>query len=94
MVQKWDMHKLENNIVSKVQNEEDSVMTTVETRVQDAMMSQIENLVIPRVELAMKSVNASSGHELGSVVLDRNQRDFSGIFKSLQMTASSRMNSR
>ena len=68
-------------------------MTTVETRVQDAMMIEIENLVIPRVELALKSVNALSGHEFGSVVLDPDQRDFSGNIEGLQMTASSRMNS-
>ena len=41
----------------------------------------------------MKSVNASSGLVVGSVVLDRDQRDFSGNIQSLQMAASSRINS-
>ena len=41
----------------------------------------------------MKSVNASSGHEVGSVVLDPDQRDFSGNIEGLQMTTSSRTNS-
>ena len=47
-----DMHILEENIVSKVQNEVDNVMTTVKTRIQDAVLTAIECLVIPRVELA------------------------------------------
>ena len=46
-----DMHTLEENIVSKVRNEVDIVMTLVETRVQDAVLTAIQNLVMPRVEL-------------------------------------------
>ena len=49
-----DIHKLEENIVSKVRNEVDNVMMTVGARFQDALLTAIENLVIPRVELAMK----------------------------------------
>ena len=45
-------------------------MTAVESRVQDAVLTSIENLVIPLVELAMKSVNALSGRGVESVVLD------------------------
>ena len=68
-------------------------MTTVETRVQDAAMTEKESLVIPRVELAMKSVNASYGQGVVSVVLDPDQGDFSVNIEGLQMTASSRINS-
>ena len=65
-----DMHTLAKNIVSKVRSEVDSRMTTFEARVQGAVMTAIENLVKPSVELAMKSVNASFRHEVGSVVLN------------------------
>ena len=54
------MHTLEQNIVSKVRTEVDKVMTAVKTRVQDAVLTAIESLVFLRVELAMKSANASS----------------------------------
>ena len=37
-----DMHTLEENIVSEVRSEVDKVMTTVETRVQDAVLTAIE----------------------------------------------------
>ena len=88
-----DMHTLEENTVSKVRSEVDSVMTTVETTVQDEVMSAIESLVFPRVELALKSVIAPSGHRPGSVMLDPDQRDFPGIIEGLQITVSSRINS-
>ena len=42
-------------------------MITVE---QDAILISVENLVIPRVELVMNLVNASSGRGADSVVLD------------------------
>ena len=48
-----DVHTLEENIFSKVRSEPDNVLTSVKTRVKDAVMTEIENLVIPRVELAM-----------------------------------------
>ena len=53
----------------------------------------MENLVIPRVELAMKSFNGSSGQDMDNVVPDRNQRVLPGNIQGLQMTALSRMNS-
>ena len=59
-----DMHTIEGNFVSKVWNEVDSVMTMVETRVQGAILTAIENLVTPKVELAIKSANESSGQSV------------------------------
>ena len=63
-----NMHALQENIVSKVRSEVNDVMTTVETRVQDAVLFAIENPLIPRVELAMGSANASSGRKLDCIV--------------------------
>ena len=88
-----DMNTLEENFVNKVRSEVDNVMTTVEIRVQNAVLIAMENLVIPRVELAMKSTNASSGRSVDGNVLDPDQRDFSGNVEGLQMTASSRIHS-
>ena len=53
-----DVHTFEENIVSKMRSKVDNVMTSVKTRVQDAVLTAIQNLVIPRIELAMKSANA------------------------------------
>ena len=68
-------------------------MTTVENRVHEAILTAMESLVIPGVEIAIKSVNASSGRDADSVVPDPDQRDFSGNIESLQMIASNRINS-
>ena len=57
------------------------------------MLASIEILLIPKVEQVMKSVNASSGHGVGSVVLDSDQRDFSENIEGLQMIDLNRMNS-
>ena len=60
-----DMHTLEKDTISKVLSEVDIMMTAVETRVQDAVLTAKENLLIPRVEAAMMSIIASSGRWLG-----------------------------
>ena len=88
------MHTLEQNIVSKVRTEVDKVMTAIKTRIQEAVLTAMENFVFLRVELAMKSANASSGRSVDGNVLEPDRRGFSGKFKSLQMTTSSRIHSR
>ena len=88
------MHTLEENFVSKVRSEVDNEMTAVETRVQDAVLTAIENLVIRTAELVMKSANVSSGQGVDGSVLEPDQRDFSGSIEGLQMTAPSRIHSR
>ena len=70
------------------------MIKTVETRIQDALLTAIENSVIPRVELTMKSTNASSERSFNGNVLEPDQIVFSGDVECLQMTASSRIHSR
>ena len=59
-----------------MRSELDNVMASVETRIQDAVLTAIENLKIPRVELAMKSANARSERSVDGNVLEHDQRDF------------------
>ena len=68
------------------------MLTSVETRVQDAVLTAIEILVVPRKELVMKSANAPPGRSVDGNVLERDQRDFLGNIKGPRMTASSRIN--
>ena len=83
------VHTLKQNIIIKLRSEEDNVMKSFETRVQDAVLTAIENLVIPRVELAMKSANLRSERNVDGNVLKPHQKDFLGNIEGLQMTASS-----
>ena len=90
-----DMHTLEKIIVEKEGSESGSLMTLFENRVQDAVfavMTAVEDLLLPRVELLMISVNAFSGRDADSLVPDPDQRDFSANIEGLQMTASTRIN--
>ena len=87
------MHTLEENFVSKVRSVVDNVMTSVETIVEDAVLTAREILLVPRVELAMKSANALSVRSVDGNVLEPDQKDFMGNIECLQVTASSRKNS-
>ena len=71
-----DVHTLEENIVSKVLSDVDIVMISVEISVQDAVWTAIEFLVIPRVELAVKSANAHSERTVDVNVVEPDQMDF------------------
>ena len=87
------MQILEENFVSEVRSELDSVMTTFETIVQDAVLTSMENMMIPRLELLMKSANAPSGRSVDGNLMEPDQRDLSGDVEGLQMSASSRKSS-
>ena len=71
----------------------DIVKTSVETGVQDAILTAIRSLVIPRVELGMKSANAPSGQPVDGDVLKPDQRDFLSNIGGLWTTVSSKTNS-
>ena len=88
-----NVHTLEENIVSKMQSEVDNVMTSVEIRVQDAVLTAIENLVIPRMELAMKSANVQSEQSVNGNILEPEQEDFLGNIEGLGITAFGKTNS-
>ena len=87
-----DMQTLEKNISHKLRSEVENV-AAVETSVYEAILSAMDNLVISRMELAMRSVGISSACNPSSAVCDPDEKDFSGITNGLQMTASSRFNS-
>ena len=41
---------------------------TVENRIHDAILRAIDNLIMPRVEMAMKLITSSTGHDTSSEV--------------------------
>ena len=88
-----DVDTLEKNIVSKVLSEVDNVMTSIETRNQDAVSTGRENLLILRVELAMLSTKAHSKRSVDDNILEPDQRDFLGNIEGLRLTDSKRINS-
>ena len=71
-----DMQLLERSFPDRLRCEVDSVVSLV--KVLDGILAAMDNSVIPRVELAIKSVNPSSVRDLGSLVVDPD-RNFSQI---------------
>ena len=64
------------NIADKIRKEVDNAIMVVENRVHDGILAAMDNVIIPRVEMAVKSIIESSGRGAGSMVQNPDQRDF------------------
>ena len=51
----------------RIDREMSNIVDTVEDRIQNAILTAIENIVAPKIELAIRSINASSGRDATSV---------------------------
>ena len=58
---------LERCFSEKNDREMSNIVDTVEDRIQIAILTAIENVVAPKIELAIRSINASSGRDVTSV---------------------------
>ena len=61
---------IEKNLIKNIKKEEEMFATTAESRVLDAILTTMDNVVFPKVEIVMRSINASSGYGYGSVKLN------------------------
>ena len=83
---------LGNNIDDKTRNAVNNAVFTVENRMHDAIFSAMDNVVIPRVQMAVKSITGSSGKGPSSIVQNPNRRDFTrNTEKTPLISASSRL---
>ena len=81
-----------NSIDDKIRKAVDNAVLTVENRMHDAILTTMDNVVIPRVEMAVKSVTGPSEHGPSSVVQNADLKDFTGNTVNTQlMLASSRL---
>ena len=58
---------LERCFNEKIGREMTNIVDTVEDRVQNAILTAIDNIIAPKIELAIRSINASSGRDVASV---------------------------
>ena len=56
-----------------------AIVDTVEDRIQNAILTAIDNIVAPKIELAIRSINASSGRDVTSVSANSERREHVGI---------------
>ena len=75
---------LERCFNERIDREMNTIVDTVEDRIQNAILTAIENIVAPKIELAIKSLNASSGRDATSVTANSERGERVGINASFE----------
>ena len=75
---------LERRFNEKIDREMSNIVDTVEDRIQNAILTAIENIVAPKIELAIRSINASSGRDVTSVIANSERGERVGINASFE----------
>ena len=75
---------LERCLNERVDREMNTIVDTVEDRIQNAILTAIDNIVAPKIELAIRSINASSGRDVTSVSVKSERREQAGINASFE----------
>ena len=75
---------LERCFNERIDREMSSINDTVEESIQNAILTAIDNNVAPKIELAIRSVNASSGRDVTSVTANSERKEHVGINASFE----------
>ena len=70
---------LERCFYERIDRQTNNIVDTVEDRIQNAILTAIDNIVAPKNELAIRSINASSGRDVTSVSATSERREQVGI---------------
>ena len=70
---------LERCFNERIDKEMNNIVETVEDRIQNAILTAIDNIVAPKIELAIRSKNTSSGRDVTSVSANSERREHAGI---------------
>ena len=73
------MKTLERCFNERNDREMSNIVDTVEDRIQNAILTAIENIIAPKIELAIRSINASSGQDAISVSAKSERKERVGI---------------
>ena len=63
----------------RIDREMSNIVETVEDRIQNAISTAIDNITAPKIELATRSINASSGRNVTSVTANSEHGEHVGI---------------
>ena len=74
-----DVKTLERCSNERIDREMNNIVETVEDRIQNAILTAIHNIVAPKIELAIRSKNTSSGRDVTSVSANSECRKHAGI---------------
>ena len=70
---------LERCFNERIDREKSNIVDTVEDRIQNAILTAIDNNVAPEIELAIRSINTSSGRDVSIVTANSERGDYVGI---------------
>ena len=70
---------LERCFNEKIDREMANIVDTVEDRIQNAILTAIDNIIAPKIELAIRSISASSGRDVASVSVNSERKQQVGI---------------
>ena len=69
---------IEKNITDKIKKEVGKIVMAIKNRVNDAILTALDNVVIPPVEMAARSITQSSGRGPSSVIQNPDRKDLTG----------------
>ena len=75
---------LERCFNERIDREMSNIVDTVEDRIRNAILPAIDNIVAPKIELAIRSINASSGRDVTSVTANSERGEHVGINASFE----------
>ena len=78
------MKILERSFNERIGREMSNIVDTVEDRIQNANSTAIDNIDAPKIELAIRSLNATSGRDAISVSANSERREHVGIITSFE----------
>ena len=75
---------LERCFNERIYREMCNIVDTVEDKIQNAILTAIDNIVAPKIELAIRLINASSGRDVASASGNSERREYKGINASFE----------
>ena len=75
---------LERCFNERTDREMSNNIDTVEDRIQNAILTAIDKIVAPKIELAIRSINSSSGRDVTSLSANSERREHVGINASFE----------
>ena len=75
---------LERCFNERIDREMSNIVDTVEYRIRNAILTAIDNIVAPKIESAIRSINASSGRDVTSVTVNSERGEHVGIKTSFE----------
>ena len=70
---------LERCFNKRIDREMANIVDTVEDRIQNAILTAIDNIIASKIELAIRSINASLGRDVANVSVNSERREQVGI---------------